>query len=192
MSVAPLLERCRTTGTSQNHTSMKICDRRPPVRVARSGQSLTEFALIAPLLVAILLGIIELGIIFSVYTGLTNSAREAARAGAVYRWTGSAPNTGDLPNQAAINAAVEPIDTARLLVMTEALSATLNPIIPAEALSPLQVEYPLPLRVANLSRAGEPISVTLSYTHTLLWGMVGDQELVLRAQSAARVEPGGN
>jgi Flp pilus assembly protein TadG len=174
---------------------MKICHRRPSVRATRPGQSLTEFALIAPLLVAILLGIIELGIIFAVYTGLTNSAREAARAGAVYRYPGPAPNTGTLTTQPAIDAAAAPIDTARLLAMTETLSATLSPLIQVEQLSPLDdqhVTYPFTVTASNLYRAGEPISVTLSYTHTLLWGALGERELVLNANSAHRIEPGGN
>ncbi len=44
-----------------------------------SGQALVEFALVAPLLFLMLLGIIQLGFMFSGQNGLTNAAREAAR-----------------------------------------------------------------------------------------------------------------
>ena len=70
------------------------------------GQSLAEFALIAPLLVVVLFGIVELGILLNVYIGMTNSAREAARAGAIFQYTGAAPLSGD-------TSAVGSIDTAR-------------------------------------------------------------------------------
>ncbi|OJV66642.1 MAG: hypothetical protein BGO41_04255 [Clostridiales bacterium 38-18] len=43
------------------------------------GQSLVEFALVMPLLMLILIGIIEFGFMFSGYLTLTNASREAAR-----------------------------------------------------------------------------------------------------------------
>ncbi len=43
------------------------------------GQALPEFALIAPLFFLVILGIIQLGLLFSGQNGLTNAAREAAR-----------------------------------------------------------------------------------------------------------------
>lgn len=49
-------------------------------RMKRSkGQSLVEFALVMPLLMLILVGIIEFGFMFSGYLSLTNASREAAR-----------------------------------------------------------------------------------------------------------------
>ena len=49
-------------------------------RMKRSkGQSLVEFALVMPLLMLILIGIIEFGFMFSGYLSLTNASREAAR-----------------------------------------------------------------------------------------------------------------
>jgi Flp pilus assembly protein TadG len=159
----------------------------PSTPGARAGQSLTEFALIAPLLVVILIGIIELGIIFLVYTGLTNSAREGARAGAVY-WAAQMPSNGD-------TAAHTQLDDERTVFLTQAITETLNPIIPADVITPTVIYLPtrdtVATRDVNPLRAGDTISVSLVYTHTLLWGIVGDQELVLRANAAARIEPGG-
>ncbi len=45
------------------------------------GQSLTEFALMAPLLVLVLLGAIDLGRAYFAYVSITNAAREGARYG---------------------------------------------------------------------------------------------------------------
>lgn len=44
-----------------------------------SGQSMVEFALILPVLLFIVIGIIEFGFMFSGYLALTNASREAVR-----------------------------------------------------------------------------------------------------------------
>ncbi len=44
------------------------------------GQSMVEFAMILPVLLLILVGIIEFGFMFSGYLTLTNASRESARA----------------------------------------------------------------------------------------------------------------
>jgi len=48
------------------------------------GQGLTEFALILPVLLLLVLGIVEFGYVFTVYSGLFNAAREGARYGIVH------------------------------------------------------------------------------------------------------------
>ena len=45
-----------------------------------NGQSMVEFALIMPILLLILVGIIEFGFMFSNFLTLTNASREAVRA----------------------------------------------------------------------------------------------------------------
>lgn len=47
------------------------------------GQTLVEFALVLPVLLLLLLGIIQFGIIFSAHIAITNAAREGARIAAV-------------------------------------------------------------------------------------------------------------
>ena len=54
---------------------------RPRARTA--GQSLTEFAIVVPVLLLILFGIIQVGITYGGYNGLINSVRESARFGSV-------------------------------------------------------------------------------------------------------------
>ena len=60
------------------------------------GQTMTEFALILPLLVVLLFGIIQFGIIFNNYVTLTDAARAGARTGAVSRGNGN-------PSAACVN-----------------------------------------------------------------------------------------
>jgi TadE-like protein len=49
------------------------------------GQSMTEFALVLPLMVVLLFGIIQFGITFNNYITLTDAVRAGARKGAVSR-----------------------------------------------------------------------------------------------------------
>ncbi len=49
------------------------------------GQTMTEFALVLPILVVLLFAIIQFGIAFNNYVALTDAARAGARKGAVSR-----------------------------------------------------------------------------------------------------------
>jgi Flp pilus assembly protein TadG len=49
------------------------------------GQTMTEFAIVLPVLVVLLFGIVQFGIIFNNYVTLTDAVRAGARAGAVAR-----------------------------------------------------------------------------------------------------------
>jgi len=49
------------------------------------GQSITEFALVLPLIVLLLFGVIQFGITFNNYVTLTDAVRAGARKGAVSR-----------------------------------------------------------------------------------------------------------
>ncbi|MCK4452155.1 MAG: thrombospondin type 3 repeat-containing protein, partial [Anaerolineae bacterium] len=68
------LGRCFQHLRARRTLSLRRCSR---------GQGLVEFALILPLLLLLILGIIEFGYVFTVYTGLFNAAREGARYGVV-------------------------------------------------------------------------------------------------------------
>ena len=47
------------------------------------GQSIVELAILLPVLVMIMLGILQLGLVFNAYTMISNGAREGARTAAV-------------------------------------------------------------------------------------------------------------
>jgi Flp pilus assembly protein TadG len=49
------------------------------------GQSMTEFALVLPILVVLLFGVIQFGIVFNNYITVTDAVRAGARKGAVGR-----------------------------------------------------------------------------------------------------------
>src|SRR5207237_9311734 len=69
----------RDSGTGENvpQTTNKLKDER--------GQTMTELALVLPILVVLILGIAQFGVAFNNYVTLTDAARAAARKGAVSR-----------------------------------------------------------------------------------------------------------
>ena len=54
-----------------------------------TGQNIVEFALLLPILMYILLGIIQFGFIFATYVTLNNAVREGARWGTIYVYDNS-------------------------------------------------------------------------------------------------------
>jgi Flp pilus assembly protein TadG len=54
----------------------------------QDGQAIVEFALILPILVALLLGIVQFGIIFNNYETITDAARVGGRKAAIARFVG--------------------------------------------------------------------------------------------------------
>jgi Flp pilus assembly protein TadG len=53
---------------------------------SEDGQAMAELALVLPILVAVMLGIVQFGIIFNNYVTLTDAARAGARKAAVSRF----------------------------------------------------------------------------------------------------------
>ena len=78
------------------------------------GQAAVEFALILPILMALLLGIIQFGIVFNNYVTITDAARAGARKAAVSRFAGDqgaaakvvAKNSAQGLNQTALKVTV--------------------------------------------------------------------------------------
>jgi Flp pilus assembly protein TadG len=67
---------------------------RRPIR-DEQGQTMAEFAVVLPILVVLLFGIVQLGIVFNNYVTLTDAARAGARAAAVSRQAADPTGTAD-------------------------------------------------------------------------------------------------
>ena len=111
---------------------------------SEQGQTAVEFALIAPLLIAMLLGIVQAGIAFRQYIAVTDSARAAARKAITARVEGL--TTADV--QDAAQSAAGDLDSSKLGV---ALDDPLDPTF-AHAGSTLTVTvtYPYSINVLGL------------------------------------------
>jgi len=169
------------------------CSRRVLRKLVRSlprtGQSLIEFAFVFPLLVTIFFGVIELGVLFSVYVGLTNSAREGARAGSTYQYQ-CPPAPPGTPDCRANNPDLQQdVDDARLPVINQAIDATLHPMIESSALN--RIFTYTPTAGTNVYRYGDQLNVALEYQHQLFFNLLGGPTIDLRSSSTMRIEPGG-
>jgi hypothetical protein len=83
---------------------------------ADEGQNLVEFALLLPILMYILMGIMQFGLIFAVYLTLNNAVREGARWASIYVYDNSASQA---TNDAARNDGLldREVDAKGILVM---------------------------------------------------------------------------
>ncbi len=143
----------------------------------KRGQGLVEFALLLPLLLLLLLGIIDFGIAVFRYNTVANVGREVARYGAVH------PSCNALDNYVwADKAAGQYSDeigrwTTAMVTNTDTLSITY-----ALVAAPRATDY-----------LSNTIQVTLTYNHRLLTGPViqavgGDAEIMMRTTSSMYTE----
>ena len=74
---------------------LPVRTRRRGVRSQSRGQALVEFALILPIALLILLGIVQFGFLFSSQIGVINAVRETARYGSTSPVSDTATATAD-------------------------------------------------------------------------------------------------
>jgi Flp pilus assembly protein TadG len=116
------------------------------------GQAITEFALILPVLMALLLGIIQFGILFNNYVTITDAARAGARKAAVSRF---ASDNGAGAKLAAQNAAANLDLTDRVTV-----SSASNWLVPGTEVT-VTVTYPYSINILGWTvKAGDLTSTT--------------------------------
>jgi Flp pilus assembly protein TadG len=84
------------------------------------GQGIVEFALVLPVLLALVLGIVQFGITFNNYLTITDATRVGARKAAVSRFLG---DSGAAARTATYSAA-SGLDPARLVVDIQSTSWT--------------------------------------------------------------------
>jgi Flp pilus assembly protein TadG len=147
----------------------EIRSNRGPQRASQSGQAVIELALTLPLLLVVVMGIFDFGLMFQHYEVVTNAAREGARVGV-------------LPNYTTADAQAR----AQQYLSSGGLSASSATINAAVSASP---SFGSPPKTVN------QVTVTVAYPYTypfvgpmlnLLGGSLGSVQL--QATSTMRVE----
>lgn len=119
-------------------------------------------------LILVLAGIIQFGFLFAAYVGVSNSAREAARAGTIYQYDA---NEGQGQN-----------DLLRCQAILEAATQSLDGGVPGRFSGncstvagggDLAIAYPDSPTCAGSSRTGCQLRVTLTFRQPLLVPLVG-------------------
>lgn len=98
----------------------------------RTGQSLVEFAIVLPIFLLLLFGLIDIGRFVYSVNALSEAAREGTRLGSVAAWTQSCPK---LPREAC----VEAVTKARLAGVPGAVAVASCQRYIADAASPSPV-----------------------------------------------------
>ncbi|MFP3852712.1 MAG: TadE/TadG family type IV pilus assembly protein [Anaerolineales bacterium] len=132
--------------------------------VAARGQAVVEFAVVLPVLLLLLIGSVNMGLMINAQMELTQAAWEGARAGA----TLVDPTSGDSEIYGAVDSALNSLDPSRLVI----------DIDPEADEWPRTEPWPLP--------RGHSISVTLQYDFPLY--LPGAVQVPLQAQAVSRME----
>ena len=157
----------------------------PNQLTAEDGQSLVEFALVTIFIITpLLFGIIEGSMLMYKYVSLANAAREGARTGSIYLYVGD-------PGGSSAAA-----DAGRSAAIYTSIDETLAPGIvePVDCngsggVTSCQITYDVASPSADaLLRSTSPLTVTLTHTHSILFGAFGG-ELNMQAQASMKIEP---
>jgi hypothetical protein len=132
--------------------------------LVRSGQALVEFAVVLPILLLLMIGLVNLGILVNAQIVLTQAAWEGARAGA----TIADPSSGDDEITGAVRRAASPLDADAVLIAIEPTQSE----YPRNEPGPLPRGYPLTVRLEY------PLTLNLPFTLTI----------PVRAQAVSRME----
>jgi Flp pilus assembly pilin Flp len=104
------------------------------------GQTAVEFALVAPILIVLLLGIIQIGIAFHDYVTITDAARAGARQAIVARF---GPGNFDAAKQAVRNSAPG-LDQVKLIPqVTDPSGMTAGSLVTVTVTYPYAIDIPL-------------------------------------------------
>lgn len=116
-----------------------------------SGQTLTEFALVLPLLAFLLFAVIQFGVLFNHYLTVTDAARAGARKAAVSR------NEGDPAGaaEAAARASAENLDQGQMGVAVSA-----SPAWEQGADVTVSVTYPYEISLVGMAVASGTLEST--------------------------------
>jgi len=130
----------------------------------RAGQSVVELAITLPLLLVLMLGLVNLGILMHAQIVLTNAAWEGARAGA----TIIDPVHGDEEIIGAVQRSLSGLDASRVTI----------DIDPEQDESPRDQPGPMP--------RGQPLTIGLEYRLKMSLPVV--VEVPVRARAVSRME----
>ena len=76
----------------------------------QTGQSLVEFALVIPLILALVLALVDLGRVIYYYSAVTNAVREAARFGSVTQFASASDRESEIQQRVVDFAVITPLN----------------------------------------------------------------------------------
>lgn len=143
-----------------------------------AGVTLVEFALVCPLLLTVIFGIIQFGFLLNSYASVTNLVREASRVGAA---TYTASDSARLDRMVLVVQTNYDRSWPESGGMAFFMGSLATP-------NPVSVTY-APADATNPTRSGQPMTVTLSYDYNFRLPFVDQvQPFRLDTKSVVRIE----
>ena len=141
---------------------------KPPLRRSdrQSGQEAVEFAILLPVLILIVFGVLDLGRAFHAAIVITNAARVGARYAMEYP-----SDTAGIKAATQSEAEGSGIDLTDLIVPTDPVISTIEVTCP------------------DTCGKGRAIRVTIAYTFTLIMGIVFPDPDIIISRSAEMMVP---
>lgn len=152
------------------------------------GQTSLEMALTCPLVFAIILGCLELGLAFNGYVTVVSAAREGARAGAVYLYDSEySPTQNDQNRETGSGTDVPYTDNIRDTV-AGSLGILKNTSPNFDRNADVTIAY-VPTVGTLETRKGDLVSVRVTYHYTPLTQLLSSMPAItLTAEASARIE----
>ena len=141
----------------------------PNSRRSIHGQSVLEFAILLPLLMLIVVGILDLGRLSSAYVVITNAAREGARYGASHQADG-ANLASNVTSRARAEATGTGIDPTQMQVSCISPTPTPSTCSGAAGTDPIrvQVTYPFQFITTNMFAGLSTINIRTDATFLIM------------------------
>lgn len=137
---------------------------------SQAGQSLTEFGLVLPIIVMLLLGIFDMGRAVYAFNSVTNAAREGARVTAVNQIAPATTNTSCIENM-PVEDVTNPTWSPRACAAAAAVSLGVRP-------SDVTISYSAPpgtnLACTTPLNVGCIASVTVTYRWSAITPIIGN------------------
>lgn len=155
-------------------------------RPAGTGQALAEFALVLVPLLLILLGIIQMGLVFNAQVTITNAVREGARTATIYVYDSTSHSgfdgTPSANDKARADAALAALKSSMVILSTNAPQLTTSGSWTSSGTAPnltyangdVTVSYNLGSATDSDARTGQQVTVSLVYHEDLLIPMIAN------------------
>ncbi len=153
---------------------------------SESGQALVEFALVLLFVILpVMFVMTDSAMTLYTYAVMTNAAREGARGGSIYQAT-TAPAFSD-----TFDVQVANIDNARAAYIQQETQRMIGPLVSYSECTTTITYTPSTPELGNPYRQMDSLSLSLACPRRLFFGLIGTNQIILRAQSTRRIEPGG-
>ena len=132
----------------------------------RKGQGLVEFAVVMPMILTLIMGIVEFGCLMIIYTGATTASREAARYISIR----------DAAQEGAAYASIAPSDVTGI---RSRVRDTSSEPLDLSSFSDDQID----IVVSGSACAGNTVSVTVEYDFNIVAPFIAGNTLHLEAEA---------